>query len=312
MAAGVRIHRWHGVAAVTLRSGQLEATFVPELNLLGTSLRLGGEEFLALPGGVGAYRRLHTTGLPLLAPWANRLAALAYHSGRVRVDLDGLDLHTDDNGLPIHGTMTAREAWDITAVSARGRKARLHASFDYDRPELLAAFPFPHRLETSIEVDGRSLSIETSVRPTAGRAVPVSFGYHPYFRLPRGRRPTWRLLLPDRLSLPLDPRGIPTGRRLELPAEAEAIGARTFDDLFALQERRAFTIEGGGRRLSVLFGPGYPYAQVFAPPGAGFVCLEPMTAPTNGLLSGGCPLVRPGESFSARFRIQPGRRSQRA
>ena len=45
----IRIHRSRGVAAVTLASGELEATFVPELNMLGTSLRLEGEEYLALP-----------------------------------------------------------------------------------------------------------------------------------------------------------------------------------------------------------------------------------------------------------------------
>jgi aldose 1-epimerase len=305
VSAAVRVHRWRGCAAVTLCSGELEATFFPELNLLGASVRLGGEEFLALPGGVAAYRRLHTTGLPLLAPWANRLAAQVYRSGRVRVDLAGLDLHTDDSGLPIHGTMTARQAWDVSALSARGRVARLRAGFEYAGPALLAAFPFPYRLETQIEVDGRSVSVETSLRPTSDRPVPVSFGYHPYLRLPRGRRPAWRLLLPERLSLPLDKRGIPTGKRIEAPAEGEPIGARTFDDLFALGDGRTLGIQGGGRRLSVHFGPGYSYAQVYAPPGASFVCLEPMTAPTNALVSEECPLVQPGESFSARFSIHP-------
>jgi hypothetical protein len=55
--ASVRIQRWRGVAALSLASGELQATFVPEMNLLGASLRHGGDEFLALPGGVGAYRR---------------------------------------------------------------------------------------------------------------------------------------------------------------------------------------------------------------------------------------------------------------
>jgi hypothetical protein len=40
--ASDRVHRWRGVAAVTLTSGELKATFVPEMNLLGASLRLGG------------------------------------------------------------------------------------------------------------------------------------------------------------------------------------------------------------------------------------------------------------------------------
>jgi aldose 1-epimerase len=178
--ASVRIHRWRGVAAITLTSGELQATFVPEMNLLGASLRLGGEEFLALPGGVGAYRRVRTTGLPLLAPWANRLSGWAYRAGRIRVDLDGLDLYTDPNGLPIHGTMSAREPWDVSAVATGGRVARLRAGFEYAEAELLAAFPCPHRLETAIDLDGRSLSVATTIRPSGDHAVPVSFGYHPY------------------------------------------------------------------------------------------------------------------------------------
>jgi galactose mutarotase-like enzyme len=43
---------------------------------------------------------------------------------------------------------------------------------------------------------------------------------------------------------------------------------------------------------------------VYVPPGAGFACLEPMTAPTNALVAGGYPVVRPGESFTARFSIR--------
>jgi galactose mutarotase-like enzyme len=276
------------------------------MNLLGASLRLGGEEFLALPGGVGAYRRIRTTGLPLLAPWANRLSGRGYRAGRVRVDLDGLNLYTDPNGLPIHGTMSAQETWHVSSVSTVGRVARLRAGFEYAGEELLAAFPFPHRLETSIDVDGRSLSVATTIRPSGGRAVPISFGYHPYFRLPGGRRSAWRLLLPRRRHVELDERGIPTGRSTPAPAEAEPIGARTYDDLFELTGERRLGIQHGGRRLSVLFGSGFPYAQVYAPPGAGFACLEPMTAPTNALVAGNYPIVRPGQSFTARFSIRPG------
>jgi aldose 1-epimerase len=305
--ASVRIHRWRGVAAVTLMSGALQATFVPEMNMLGASLCLGGEEFLALPGGVGAYKRVRTTGLPLLAPWANRLSGWAYRADRIRVDLDGLDLYTDPNGLPIHGTMSARERWDVSAVSTGGRVARLRAGFEYAGAELLAAFPFRHRLEMAVEIDGRSLSVATTIRPSGDRAVPVSFGYHPYLRLPVGRRSAWRLLLPRRMHVELDERGIPTGRSAEAPAEAEPIGARTYDDLFEVTGDRRLGIQHGGWRLSVLFGGGYPYAQVYAPPGAGFACLEPMTAPTNALVTGDYRVVRPGESFTARFSIRPER-----
>ena len=304
--AAVRVERWRGAAAVTLRAGELEATFVPELNLLGTSLRLDGEEFLALPGGIAGYRRGHTTGLPLLAPWANRLSGLAYRSGRVRVDLSGLALHTDGNGLPIHGTLSARDAWTVTEVSARGGVARLDASLDYDG-ELLAAFPFPHRLDVTVLLDGGGALVTTTLRATSERAVPVSFGYHPYFRLPRGPRRSWRLLLPRRDRLELDARGIPTGGRTTLPAGAEAIGERALDDLFELRSGRTLGLELGGRRVSVDFGTGYGFAQVFAPAGKRFVALEPMTAPTNALVERSCRVVAPGARYTARFRVRPER-----
>jgi aldose 1-epimerase len=307
--ASVRVERWRGAAAIVLRAGELEATFVPQLNLLGTSLRLGGEEFLALPGGIGGYRRGHTTGLPLLAPWANRLSSLTYRSGRTRVELSGLALHTDGNGLPIHGTLSARDAWTIQELAAHGGIARLDAAFRYDSPELLAAFPFSHRLDVTVVVDGGSLFVTTVLRPTGARAVPVSFGFHPYFRLPRGPRASWRLQLPRRDRLELDARGIPTGRRTTLPAEAEPIGELALDDLFELRTGRTLGLEHGGHRLSVDFGSGYRFAQVFAPPGKRFVALEPMTAATNALVEGTSRLVRPGERYTARFRVRPERLS---
>jgi galactose mutarotase-like enzyme len=306
MTASIQVHRSRGSAAVTLISGELEATFVPELNMLGTSLRFGGEEFLALPGGVAAYRRRQATGLPLLAPWANRLSGRRYRWSGVRADLRDADLSTDPNGLPIHGTMW-REAWQIESASARGRAARMRATFEYGRADLLTAFPFPHRVVAEIEVNGRSLSVSTSVRPLEDRAVPVSFGFHPYLRLPGGRRSSWRLFLPEREHLELDDRSIPTGRRVRETAEREPIGSRTFDDLYALGDARELSIEGGGRRLSIRFDEGYPYAQVYAPPNASFVCLEPMTAPTDALVKGDCISVEPGETFTARFSIHPER-----
>ena len=62
--AALRIGTVEGEAAVTLAAGELEATFLPGLGLLGTSLRHRGEELLALPGGVAGYRGGNVTGLP--------------------------------------------------------------------------------------------------------------------------------------------------------------------------------------------------------------------------------------------------------
>jgi aldose 1-epimerase len=303
----VRMGMVDGEPSVTLAAGRLEASFLPGLGLLGTSLRHRGEELLALPGGVEGYRDGHVTGLPLLAPWANRLPGWRYRAAGVEVDLDGLDLHTDPGGLPIHGTLTAHRGWRLERLAADADRAVLEAGLDYDWPELLAAFPFPHRLTVTFALQGASLAVTTTPAATGDRPVPVAFGWHPYLRLPGAPRAAWRLLLPSRTHLELDDRGLPTGKAADEPAEAAPVGERTFDDLYTLDAdpaERRLGLEAAGRRLVVGYGDGYDHAQVFAPPGAEFVCLEPMTAPTAALATGASPLVAPGDSFSARFTIE--------
>src|SRR5947199_168491 len=125
---------------------------------------------------------------------------------------------------------------------------------------------------------------------------------HPYFAVPGSRR-SWILELPPRRHLELDAKSIPTGKATRQRAEREPIGARTFDDGYALGGDRRFALEGDGRRLQVRFGSNYPFAQVFAPPRSTFVAIEPMTAPTNALATGRCPVVRPGQRFTASFTV---------
>ena len=290
-------------ASVTLASDLLEVTFLPDLGMLGTSLRHRGEELLALPGGLEGYRAGDVTGLPLLAPWANRLGARRYQVDGVVVDLDDVVLHTDGLGLPIHGTMTAQTGWTVIEVDERSLTSR----FDFgSRPDLLASFPFPHELQIEAAVDAAALTVATTIVPTTDRPVPVAFGYHPYFRLPGVTRSEVRLRLPARRHLQLDDRQLPTGAARAEGAEDDLIGTREFDDLYELADERELALAGGGRRLVLTLHEGYPYAQVFAPPGSDFVCLEPMTAPVNALVDGGYALVAPGARYTARFSIRVG------
>jgi len=293
---------WHDEPAITLRSGELAVTFLPRLGMTGVSLRYRGGEHLSVPGGPDALRAGSTAGLPLLAPWANRLAAWRYRAAGVEVDVDGMELHTDGNGLPIHGLLVGAPGWDVLRCTADHATARLDASIDVDAP----AFPFPHVIELRALVAEHELTVETSVRPTGRRPVPIAFGWHPYLRLPEGERSTWTLRLPARRHLMLDGRGIPTGAETAEPAEAAPIASRTFDDLYALGDDRSLEVRSdGGAGLAIRFDAGYPYAQVWVPARRDFLALEPMTAPTNALVSGTAALVEPGDRASARFALVP-------
>ena len=98
-----------------------------------------------------------------------------------------------------------------------------------------------------------------------------------------------------------------TGGSASEPPEAEPIGRRTFDDLYALDgDRRLAVVAGDGTSITVDSGPGYPFGQVWVPAGRPFVALEPMTAATNSLVDGTAPLLQPGDEFTARFTITLG------
>ena len=290
---------------VTLKAGDLEATFAPGAGMIGTSLRHRGDELLEQRDGLDAYvKSAKTFGIPLLHPWANRIDGPRYSvAGKdVELDLNSPLVHTEDNGLPIHGLASACPYWEVVGRDTDG----LHARLDYGAHEdLLAGFPFPHTLEIEISLDPDALHHTTRLTATTDQPVPVSFGYHPYLTLPGVAREDFLVTFPVRRQLLLDDRGIPTGTDEVANIPPGALGDRIYDDGFSeLREPIEFGLEGGGRRIGVRFDEGYPYAQVWAPPGEQFICYEPMTAPTNALVThDGLAFARPDDAYQARFSL---------
>jgi galactose mutarotase-like enzyme len=290
---------------VTLKAGDLEATFAPGAGMIGTSLRHRGDELLEQRDGLDAYvKSAKTFGIPLLHPWANRIDGPRYSvAGKdVELDLNSPLVHTEDNGLPIHGLASACPYWEVVGRDTDG----LHARLDYGAHEdLLAGFPFPHTLEIEISLDPDALHHTTRLTATTDQPVPVSFGYHPYLTLPGVAREDFLVTFPVRRQMLLDDRGIPTGTDEVANIPPGALGDRTYDDGFSeLGEPVEFGLEGGGRRIGVRFDEGYPYAQVWAPPGEQFICYEPMTAPTNALVThDGLAFARPDDAYEARFSL---------
>jgi galactose mutarotase-like enzyme len=135
-----------------------------------------------------------------------------------------------------------------------------------------------------------------------GSPVPISFGFHPYLTLPGVRREEWEIAVPVETHLLLDDNGIPTGETEPAGDLDGVLGDRTFDDAYTHLDGD-FVLEGGGRDITVSFETGYPYAQLYAPEGQPLICFEPMTAPTNALVSGEARILDLGETFSSTFRI---------
>ena len=308
--------RREGFQTVTIggRDGELQATFAPAAGMVCCSLRDRGDELLAQRDGVRAYaERGKTMGIPLLYPWANRLAGFGYPTahGELRLSPDDPLLMRDEHGLPIHGVLPGALPWELDESDSGGE--RLRARLRWRSPELLAIFPYEHELELSASVAGATLLVETRVRACAREAVPVSFGFHPYLSLGDGDRRGWEVELPVSRRLALDERMIPTGASEPFDDRRLVLGDGAWDDAFTgVSEPPVFSLSAGSavagkapaRAIALELRDGFPYAQLYAPAGEGFVCFEPMTAPTNALRSGqSLPHVAPGELFASAFAI---------
>jgi aldose 1-epimerase len=284
---------------VALEAGGLRAGFAPEAGMVCHSLRHDGEELLTQRDGVEGYLRTgRWMGVPLLHPWANRLADWRYEALGRRVELEPLAgdevVRDRKTGLPIHGVLP--RPWTVLEQDP----ARVVAELAWDEDP---AFPFPHRMRIEAGLSERALRIATTLEARDGE-VPVAFGFHPWFSPPGAGRADFAVELPAMRRLGLDSRHLPTGDTARVDAFAGTLPDRELDDAFdELAEGAAFAVAGGGRRITVTFDAGFRCAQVFTPPDKDLICFEPMTAPGDALRTGAFAVAAPGRPFHAAFTI---------
>ena len=283
-----------GFSALTLstrEAGGIEAAFVPGAGMVGCSLRHRGEELLGQRRGLRAYVAERIVGDPAAVPVGEPARADAVLGRRPR-------------GRPRLGVAAAatgrQRAADPRAARRRARVARgaprgvgdggvLAARFEFGADDgLTAAFPFPHELALEVELRGPALTITTTVRATATARCRSRSASIPTCACPASTAATGRSRCRSASGCASTTRMLPTGEREPVTVPSGPLGSRTFDDGYVAPEGSApFVLAGGGRRIELAFLSGFPYAQVFAPAEDDVVAFEPMTAPTNALVSGG-------------------------
>jgi|SRR5437588_8944525 len=152
--------------------GSLEATFVPRIGMLGWSLRHDGEELLGHPVTLDRYAATgEPTGIPVLHPWANRLASPEFEVAgrRVRLDMNAPNVLKDPNGLPMHGLVGGSPNWELLEV----KPTRIRAWLDYAAwPELARGFPFRTRSRSPLTYrTSGSRSLRSSRPQATGRCL---------------------------------------------------------------------------------------------------------------------------------------------
>ena len=81
------------------------------------------------------------------------------------------------------------------------------------QPEWMAQFPFAHTVEMTYRLKDGVLEVETTLQNQSTEPMPVSLGYHPYFRLHDAPRDDWKVHLSAREQVILSSLLIPTGER---------------------------------------------------------------------------------------------------
>lgn len=229
-------------------------------------------------------------GNPFLGPWANRLDSDGYWANGKRYNLNPelKNFNRAQAGKPIHGLLQYASAWKVLNLTSDKNAAAVTSRLEFWRtPDWMAQFPFAHTVEVTYRLSNGALEIETNIENQSNDAMPLSIAFHPYFTLDDAPRDEWKVQLPVRERYTLNEALIPTGETKPNPyTNPQSLKDIQLDDVFGgLQAgangRTEFSVQGKQQKISVIFGPKYPVAVVYAPKGRNFVCFEPMTGPTN-------------------------------
>lgn len=273
-------------------AAKVEVGIVPSVGNMAYEMKVNGKNILWTPfKTVGELKaKPASSGIPFLAPWANRLDQDAYWANGKKYILnpDLGNLRRDQNQHPIHGLVTFSAAWEIASLKADNHAATLTSKLEFWRyPDLMAQFPFAHTISMTYKLQKGVLEIETVIENHANEPMPVAIGFHPYFLLYDALRPQWKAHLAAREHVILSKELLPTGefKPVEFP-EPMAVEEGKLDDVFKGLVRDSsghaeFWVQGKNERITVVYGPKYTVAVVFAPPGRDFICFEPMSAITN-------------------------------
>ena len=317
-----------GVATFRLSDEKLnqQVSIAPEVGNLAYEFLAGGKNIFYRPAPLGELReRKILAGNPFLSPWVSRIDGEEYYVGGKKYRFNNAlgNLHRDSNNRILHGLLIWSPYWKVAKSGASDAEgAYLVSRLDFYRyPDLMAQFPFAHTLEMTYRLKDGQLEVGMRVTNLAEEAMPIAFGFHPYFQLSDAPRDEWRLRLAarERWSYPggftSAPRRAPVTDEFPHPDDISLAG-RSLDNVFfgtlAAQDGRShFAVTGKREKIEVILDKEYDVVVIYAPEGKNFLCIEPWTAAPNAFNMhhrGFYPemkSVAAGETFSATFSIRP-------
>jgi aldose 1-epimerase len=224
------------------------------------------DEFRARPG---------LNGIPLLAPFANRLDEQAFYANGKKYNFD-MELGNVRGAIPIHGYLSAAKDWKMVEAKADVNAAWVTNKLDFYRnPQWMQQFPFAHTLQMTYRLQDGVLEVRTRIDNLSIEPMPVAIGFHPYFQLTDSTREDWTLSVGAKTQWLLAQNKIPTGETEPIEKffpDRHAVPLKDFDldHVFGDLERDAqgravMSVKGKTQQLDVLVGPNYKAIVLYSP-----------------------------------------------
>jgi aldose 1-epimerase len=305
------------------RARQTVVSVMPSRGNNAFEMKVNGKDVLRFPfASADEFKnRGSMSGVPFLAPWANRLDETAFYANGKKYTFN-MELGNVRGPNPMHGLLQTAP-WEVVEARADSNSAWVTSRLDfYRQPDWMAQFPFAHIIEMTYRLKDGVLEVAVKLNNLSAAPMPVAIGFHPYFQVNDAPRDEWTFGIGARTHW-LAKANIPTGETepIEklLPApQGGSLKSVRLDDGFGDLIRDAsgkatMWVQGKSERVEVLFGPKYTTAVVWFPagPNMNFICFEPMAGITDSLNLAQKGLYRdlqylaPGQTWQESFWIRP-------
>ena len=191
--------------------------------------------------------------------------------------------------MEIHG-FGHTSSWKVVSC----QEDRLHLSLCANE-DTLKVYPFHFNVELTFALHDSKLSIRQKYENQGTETMPFAFGFHPYF----SAEDPEKVIVSIHAGLEMDMR---TGK--PVPCEKESVTVAFPDGApetgaFFLQVSQSATIDSGDRKIKMQFDENFNRLVLWAVRGKPFLCVEPINSSPNGLVTGDCYHLAPGETKEA-------------
>ncbi|HEY4087824.1 MAG TPA: aldose 1-epimerase [Bryobacteraceae bacterium] len=150
-------------------------------------------------------------GMPLLAPFANRLNETAFYANGKKYTFD-LGLGNVRGPIPSTGFVNGSKDWQLVEFKADGKSAWVTCRLDfYKIPQFIKQFPFAHTITMTYRVSEGTLEVHTRLDNLSTEPMPAVIGFHPIYELPDGNRDDWTVSIDAKTHWIEIPERLPTG-----------------------------------------------------------------------------------------------------